>query len=111
MSFLLLHWRKILALGVVLAIVAGVLYVQSIRSTNAELTRRIELSEARLSVLNSALTANQAALKKRTLELTELSKEKATVLAELEKIYEVDQGACDWSASAIPDSVYRQLCQ
>jgi hypothetical protein len=111
LTFALKYWKYLL-IGLVLLTLAGsILYAKSLKTENARLTVEVTRSQAVINRLNQDIKANQLALKQRAAESEALAKERQEAFQSLEKIYETDKEACDWSSGLIPDGVYDQLCQ
>jgi Tfp pilus assembly protein PilN len=105
------NWLPILVGILVVLIVVERFDVKKHEAENARLTKSVATSQIVITRLTGDLKANQLALEQRQAETAQLSQERQDAVQSLEKIYETDKEACDWSAGVIPDSVYNQLCK
>jgi hypothetical protein len=104
-------WKPALIGLAILAAAMAFLYVKSLRSDNARLAEEAARNQAAVARMAEDLRANQRALELRRAESELLAKQRQEAVTSLEKIYETDKEACDWSAGLIPDGVYDRLCQ
>ncbi|MDR0620731.1 MAG: hypothetical protein LBJ61_02480 [Deltaproteobacteria bacterium] len=111
LSLLKTFWKPALVGVVALAFVLGVFYVKAMRAENQRLAETVRLSQAALAQATYDLRANRLALERRQDENYRLAEEKREAITALEKVYENDEEACDWSAGVIPDGVYSRLCE
>jgi hypothetical protein len=111
LTILKASWKPaLIGLAAVLAL-GGLLYVRALRADNARLAAEAAMSAAAADRTLGALMAGQKALAQRQAENEKLAGERDEALAELEKLYETDNEACDWAAGRVPNSVFDRLCR
>ena len=111
LAFLTGNWRALAALGLGVVLATGWLHLRAVRAENARLASEAAQAEAAVAGLRTALEDNRRALETREAENARLAADHRSALAELEKVYETDKEACDWSGGDVPDGVLKLLCQ
>ena len=111
LAILAKHWRVMAAVGLVLVLTWGWQSMRVLRAENARLVSEAAQAEAVIAGMRSALDDNRRALEAREAENARLAADHRSALAELEKVYETDEKACDWAGGDVPDGVLKLLCQ
>lgn len=108
---------KIALVGlIVLAVMIGVLRIQSLTADKVRLTSAVELAQtetagllAEADTLRRALADSQAAFKEREKQKAQLAAQTEELRSELEELYRANEPCQTWADSPVPDPVYKRL--
>ena len=97
--------KLILTAGALLCIISLWAYINTLRTQRDSQRQTVMAYQKYTLDLEQAIEANKVALVEREKEAINIEAEREMVICELKKIYENDQVAGSWAATAIPASI------